>query len=99
MFIIIDKYIFYYMDFLDIINDYIYIERYYKKLNDLESKELENLYRFINIKWTRIVNNTEINEYSHKKLKKLTDFNKNIKEFIDSDIVIALFVKNIIDRY
>ena len=99
MFIIIDKYIFYYMDFLDIINDYIDIERYYKKLNDIESKELENLYRFINIKWTRIVNNTEINEYSHKKLEKLTNFNKNIKEFVDSDIVIALFVKNIIDRY
>jgi len=99
MFIIIDKYIFYYMNFLDIINDYINIEQYYKKLNDIESKELENLYRFINIKWTRIVNYMDNNEYSHKKLEKLTNFNKNIKEFVDSDIVIALFVKNIIDRY
>ena len=99
MFIIIDKYIFYYMDFLDIINDYIYIDEYYKKLNDLEYKDLENLYRFINIKWIRIVNNTEKNEYSHKKLEKYSDFNKNIKLFIDNDIMIALFVKNIIDRY
>ena len=99
MFIIVDKYIFYYMDFLNILNDYIDIEQYYKNLNYVEYKELENLYRFINIKWTRIVNNTEINEYSHKRLEKYSDFNKNIKEFVDSDIVIALFVKNIIDRY
>ena len=47
MFIIIDKYIFYYMDFLDVINDYIDIKQYYKKLNNFECKELENLYRFI----------------------------------------------------
>ena len=99
MFIIVDKYIFYYMDFLNILNDYIDIEQYYKNLNYVEYKELENLYRFINIKWTRIVNNTEINEYSHKRLEKYSDINKNIKEFVDSDIVIALFVKNIIDRY
>ena len=99
MFIIIDKYIFYYMDFLDIINDYINIDIYYKNLNNFELKDLENLYHFINVKWTRIVNYMDNNEYSHKKLEKLTNFNKNIKKFIDSDIVIALFVKNIIDRY
>ena len=99
MFIIIDKYIFYYMDFLDIINDYINIDIYYKNLKNFELKDLENLYHFINVKWTRIVNYMDNNEYSHKKLEKLTNFNKNIKKFIDSDIVIALFVKNIIDRY
>lgn len=99
MFIIIDKYIFYYMDFLDIINDYINIEQYYKKLNDFEYKELENLYRFINIKWTRILNNTEKNEYSDKLLEKYSDFNKNIKKFIDNDIFIAIFIINIIERY
>ena len=99
MFIIIDKYIYYYMDFLDIISDYINIERYYKKINNFEYKDLENLYSFINIKWTRIINNMDNNEYSDKKLEKYSDFNKNIKKFIDSDIVIGVFVKNIIDRY
>ena len=99
MFIIIDKYIFYYMDFLNVISDYIYIEQYYKKLNDFEYKELENLYRFINIKWTRILNNIEKNEYSDKLLEKYSDFNKNIKNFIDNDIFIAIFIINIIERY
>tara|TARA_B100001093_G_C26813847_1_gene1008789 strand:+ start:1089 stop:1388 length:300 start_codon:yes stop_codon:yes gene_type:complete len=99
MFIIVDNYIFYYMDFLNIINDYINIEQYYKKLKNFEYKELENLYCFINIKWTRILNNIDNNEYSNKRLEKYIDFNKNLNNFIDSDIVIALFVKNIIEKY
>ena len=99
MFIIIDKYIFYYMDFLNVISDYINIEQYYKKINNFKYKELENLYRFINIKWTRILNNIEKNEYSDKLLEKYSDFNKNIKKFIDNDIFIAIFIINIIERY
>ena len=99
MFIIIDKYIFYYMDFLNVISDYINIEQYYKKINNFKYKELENLYRFINIKWTRILNNIEKNEYSDKLLEKYSDFNKNIKNFIDNDIFIAIFIINIIERY
>lgn len=87
------------MDFLNILHDYIDIDKYYKNLNNFESNDLKNLYHFINIKWTRIVNNTQKNKYSDKKLEKYSDFNKNIKLFIDNDIVIALFVKNIINRY
>lgn len=87
------------MDFFDILNNYMNVDAYYRKINDLESKDIENLYRFINIKWSRIVNNIEENEYSNKRLLLFSNFNNNIKQFIDNHIVLALFVKNIIDRY
>ena len=87
------------MDFFDILNNYMNVDEYYKKINKLKSKELENLYRFINIKWSRIVNNIEENEYSQKRLSSFSNFNNNIKQFIDNHIVLALFIKNIIDRY
>lgn len=87
------------MDFFDILNNYMNVDTYYIKINKLKSKELENLYRFINIKWSRIVNNIEENEYSQKRLSSFSNFNNNIKQFIDNHIVLALFIKNIIDRY
>lgn len=87
------------MDFLNILSEYIDIDKYYKKLYKYNEKDKENLYRYINIKWSKIINNLNKNMYSCKKLKKYTDFNENIKEFIDDDIMIGIFVKNIIDRY
>jgi hypothetical protein len=102
MFIIIDKFIIYYMNFLDILTEYMDVNIYYKKLLKFDTKDIMNLYYYINIKWTKIINNIEYNKYSNKKLKKLVHnnkFNNNLNIFIDNDIGIALFVKNIIDRY
>ena len=87
------------MDFLNILSEYIDIDKYYEKLYKYNEKDKENLYRYINIIWSKIINNLNKNMYSSKKLKKYTDFNENIKEFIDDDIMIGIFVKNIIYRY
>ena len=87
------------MNFLNVLDDYLNTDKYYKMLLNFESKELENLYRFINIKWTLTVNTIKQNIYSNKKLCKYSNFNNNLKSFIDNNIVLALFVKNIIERY
>jgi hypothetical protein len=87
------------MDFLNVLINYIDIDKYYKYLSSFNDAELKNLYHLINIKWCKILNNIDKNKYSHKKLEKYSNFNKNIRKFVNNDIVIGLFVKNIIDRY
>ena len=88
------------MDFLNELRDYLNVNIYYEKILKYEDSDLKNLYNFINIKWTLTIKNIKENKYSTKTLNKYnSDFNNNLKKFIDKDIVIALFVKNIIDRY
>ena len=88
------------MDFLNVLSDYLNVNIYYEKILKYEDSDLKNLYNFINIKWTLTIKNIKENKYSTKTLNKYnSDFNNNLKKFIDKDIVIALFVKNIIDRY
>lgn len=88
------------MDFLDILKEYLDIEIYYKNISKYRETELKNLYNFIKIKWSLIIKKINKKEYLNKQLNNYSkDFNEDIKHFIKKDIAVALFVKNIIDRY
>ena len=89
------------MDFLNILKDYENIETCYKKLSNYNETEFKNLYNFIKIKWSLAMNKINNNKYLNKKINyyKKNSFNKAINDFINKDIAIALFIKNIINRY
>jgi hypothetical protein len=88
------------MDFLNILKDCFDIEIYYKKMSKYKETEFKNLYNFIKIKWSLIIKKMNKKEYLNKQFDDYSkDFNQDIKHFIKKDIAIALFVKNIIDRY
>ena len=77
------------------------LKRVYKKLSNYNETEFKNLYNFIKIKWSLAMNKINNNKYLNKKINhyKKNSFNKAINDFINKDIAIALFIKNIINRY
>ena len=92
------------MDFLDHLRDYMNVEKYYKKINQLEDIDYKNIINYLNIQWTQILQEIDDEYYSSIKLKKnyscdVDLFSKLIKEFIGDDYALGIFFINSIERY
>ena len=51
------------MDFLDHLRDYMDVEKYYKKLNQLEDIDYKNIINYLNIQWTKILHEIDDEYY------------------------------------
>lgn len=92
------------MNFLDYLDDYIDINKYYKKINSFDNLDYKNIINYLNIQWTKISREIDDKHYSSIKLKKIYScdidlFSKLIKEFIKDDYALGIFFINSIDRY
>jgi len=87
-------------DFLDEFITYIDVNLYYDIYNSFDDTRIKNIYNFIYIKWYLIQNKLKINRSLLKKNIENKDiFNDIIKEFINNDISIAIFIINSTLRY
>lgn len=88
-------------DCFQIIHKYIDITPYYKILNSLLMHNIKNIVNFINIKWNIIKKHT--NSFHslvlNKNIFNHDDFNNNIKQFINNNVIICIFVINSIIKY
>ena len=92
------------MDFLDHLRDYMDIEKYYKKLYKLEEIDYKNIINYLNIQWTKILNEIDDEYYSSIKLKKIykcdkISFNEKMNEFINMNYTMGIFFINSFIRY
>ena len=92
------------MDFLDHLKDYMDVEKYYKKLNQLNNIDYKNIINYLNIQWTKILHEIDDEYYSSIKLKKnyscdVDLFSTLINEFIGDDYALGIFFINSIERY
>ena len=94
--------------FTDIVNENMNTYKYINMLKNIKKYKYKNIINFINHKWIRSQNillkkNNKI-KYKKKVMKvdydiDFVEFNKILIGFIDNDIVIAIFVINLIDSY
>ena len=92
------------MDFLNHLDDYRNIQIYYNKINILNEIDIKNLYNNIHINWSKILNIIDDEYYSNIKLNKrlsctLDEFNELLKQFINNNYTLGIFVINTIKRY
>ena len=92
------------MDFLNHLNDYCNIQIYYDKINILDKTDIKNIYNYIHINWSKILNIIDDEYYSNIKLNKkisctLDEFNNSLKYFIDNNYTLGIFVINTIKQY
>tara|TARA_A100001037_G_C15095679_1_gene611355 strand:+ start:506 stop:871 length:366 start_codon:yes stop_codon:yes gene_type:complete len=94
--------------FLDILSEYIDIYEYIDLLQNIEIYKYKNILNFINHKWIKSVN-ILFDKYNKKKYNKkniktdyditFDEFNRILTDFIDNNIVIGIFVFNLIQSY
>ena len=84
-------------DFLDDFKEYIDINSYYDIFNSLDDIGIKNIYNYLFIKWYIIKNKLSLNDpiLIKQTIYEKQIFNNIIKEFINKDISIAIFVINI----
>ena len=92
------------MDFLDHLRDYIDIEKYYKKINQLEDIDYKNIINYLNIQWTKILNEIDDEYYSSIQIDKIYSCNKNIfnqkmNKFINKNYTMGMVFINSFIRY
>ena len=92
------------MDFLDHLQDYMDVEKYYKKLNKLEDIDYKNIINYLNIQWTKILNEIDDEYYSSIQISKIyscnkTIFNQKMNEFINNNYTMGIFFINSFIRY
>ena len=92
------------MDFLDHLKDYMDVEKYYKKLNKLEDIDYKNIINYLNIQWTKILQEIDDEYYSSIKLKKIykcdkISFNEKMNEFVNMNYTMGIFFINSFIRY
>ena len=58
------------MDFLNHLDDYCNIQIYYDKINKYDKTDIKNLYNYIHINWSKILNIIDDEYYSNIKLNK-----------------------------
>ncbi|MBH10065.1 MAG: hypothetical protein CMG74_06910 [Candidatus Marinimicrobia bacterium] len=94
--------------FLDILSEYIDIYNYIYFLQDIEIYKYKNILNYINHKWIKSENilfkKYKKNKYKKKYIKTEYDINFNkfntiLTDFIDNNIVIGIFVFNLIQSY
>ena len=94
--------------FLDILSEYIDIYKYIYFLQDIEIYKYKNILNYINHKWIKSENilfkKYKKNKYKKKYIKTEYDINFNkfntiLTDFIDNNIVICIFVFNLIQSY
>ena len=92
------------MDFLDHLKDYIYVDKYYKKLNQLNNIDYKNIINYLNIQWSKIVQEIEDELYSSITIDKIYKcdnqlFNQKMNEFINQNYTMGIFFINSFNRY
>ena len=92
------------MDFLDHLRDYMNVEKYYKKLNQLEEIDYKNIINYLNIQWTKILHEIDDEYYSTIKIDKIYScdkilFNQIMNEFINKNYTMGVFFINSFIRY
>ena len=92
------------MDFLNHLDDYCNIKKYYDKINNFDETDLKNLYNYININWSKILNEIDDEYYSTIKLTKksncsIEEFNESLNYFINDNYTLGIFVINTIERH
>ena len=93
-----------YMDFLNHLKDYIYVDKYYKKLNQLNNIDYKNIINYLNIQWSKILQEIEDDYYSYITIDKIHScdlmlFNQKMNEFIKKNYTMGLFFINSFIRY
>jgi len=94
--------------FLDILSYYIDIYKYIYILQNIEEYKYKNIINYINHKWIKS-QNILMNKYNFKKYNKTNikieyditfdKFNKILTDFIDNNIIIGIFIFNLINTY
>ena len=94
--------------FLDILSDYIDIYNYIYILKNIEQYKYKNIINYINYNWIKSQNILEI-KYNYKKYNtqnikieydiNFNQFNKILINFINNNIVICIFIFNLINVY
>ncbi len=94
--------------FLDLLSEYINIYKYVYILQNIEEYKYKNILNYINHKWIKS-QNILFKKYNKKKYitKNIkidydityNEFNKILTEFIDNNIVISIFVFNLLQSY
>ena len=92
------------MDFLDHLRDYMDVEKYYKKINQLEDIDYKNIINYLNIQWTKILQEIDDEYYSTIQINKIYScdkilFNQMMNEFIDKNYTMGIFFINSFIRY
>ena len=92
------------MNFLDHLKDYMNVDIYYNKLDQLDEIDYKNIINYLNIQWTKILHEIDDEYYSTIKIDKIYSCNKNIfnkkmNEFIDNNYVMGIFFINSFIRY
>ena len=91
----------------DNLNQYLLIDEYYYLLQQCNLKNLQNILNYINIHWCKL--NIFLNKkYSNNKYESISinnkcntyeEFNNNLKSFIDNNIILAIYIINMIINY
>ena len=94
--------------FLDILSYYIDIYKYIYILQNIEEYKYKNIINYINHKWIKS-QNILMNKYNFKKYNKTNikieyditfdKFNKILTDFIDNNIILGIFIFNLINTY
>ena len=92
------------MDFLDHLSDYINVDKYYNKINELEDLDYKNIINYLNIQWGKVLQEINDEYYSFIKLNKIyscdkTLFNQKMNEFINKNYTMGIFFINSFVRY
>jgi hypothetical protein len=92
------------MNFLDHLNDYIDINKYYKQLNQLDNIDYKNINNYINIQWTKIKHEIDDEYYSSININKIYScdkliFNSIMNKFINKNYTMGIFFINSFTRY
>ena len=92
------------MDFLDHLRDYMDVEIYYKKLNNLSNIDYKNIINYLNIQWNKIkyeINDEYYNTISIGKIYKcnIDTFTNIMKKFINNNYTLGIFFINSLIRY
>ena len=92
------------MDFLDHLQEYMPVDKYYEKLNHLDDIDYKNIINYLNIQWTKILHNIDDEYYSTIKIDKIYSCDKNLfiikmNELINKNYTMGLFFINSFTRY
>ena len=92
------------MDFLDHLSDYMNVDKYYNKINELEDLDYKNIINYLNIQWSKVLQEINDEYYSFIKLNKIyscdkTLFNQKMNEFINKNYTMGIFFINSFVRY
>jgi len=92
------------MNFLDHLKDYMDVDKYYKKLNQLDNIDYKNIINYLNIQWSKILHEIDDEYYSSIQISKIYSCDKNIfnqrmNEFINKKYTMGIFFINSFIRY